>query len=178
MGIVEKLKTEFDLEEEWVPYELHSDTPAEGVEIVEKFPDLSLEKLRAGLNSKGEQYGVSFGNFSRISNSSMALQIGELAKEKGCYGQFHEKIFEAYFRDALDIGNLDVVLDVATSSGLEREVTLEALNSGRFLDRLEQARVEVSELGITAAPTFIINGQTKMVGALPYVRFVKALTGN
>lgn len=178
MGIVEKLKKEFDFEEEWVNYELHPETPKEGVAISEKFPDLDLEKFRAGLNSRGEEYGVRFGDFSRISNSSFALQVAELARDLGCYGQYHEKMFEAYFCDGLDIGNQEVVIKVAGKCGIDESTSLYTINSGRFSEKLEQARLEASELGINAIPTFIIDGKTKMVGALPYGRFVKALTGN
>ena len=175
MGIVEKLKKEFDFEEEWISYELHPDTPEAGVAITERFPDLNLAKFRAGLNSKSEQYGLRFGNFSHISNSRIALQVGELARELGVYNTYHDKIFEAYFVDALDIGSKDVVLSVAGKSGIERHLVNGALESGRFLEKLEQARKEGSELGVTAVPTFIIDGKIKLVGALSYGRFRKAL---
>ncbi len=175
MGIVETLKKEFDFEEEWMSYELHPDTPKEGVPILEKFPELNLKQFRNGLNSKSEQYGLRFGDFTLISNSSMALQVGELAKELGRYQEFHENIFEAYFGQALDIGKREVVMEVARKSGIDEAAVNEAIDSGRFIHRLEQARSEGAELGINSVPTFIINGERKLVGALPLARFRKAL---
>lgn len=176
MGIVETLKKEFDFEEEWVSYELHPETPREGVAITDKFPDLNLKQFRAGLNSKSAQYGVSFGEFDRISNSFLSLQVGELAKELGLYKAYHENIFRAYFGDGLDIGDLNVVIDVARKSGIDEHPVTDALNSGRFVEKLEQARREGSELGITSVPTFIIDEKTKLIGAQPLARFKKALS--
>ncbi|MGD9819241.1 MAG: DsbA family protein [Desulfomonilaceae bacterium] len=176
MGIVETLKREFDFEEEWVSYELHPETPKEGVAISEKFPELNLGKFRAGLNSKSEQYGIRFGDFSLISNSSISLQVGELAKDLRKYSMYHKNIFEAYFVDALDIGRIEVVVEVAKKSQIPESFVHEALNSGKYLARLEQARQEGAELGINAVPTFIINGVRKLVGAQPLVRFKKILS--
>ena len=177
MGIVEKLKTEFDFEEEWVNYELHPETPMSGVAIAEKFPDLDVEKFRLGLNSRAEQYGLRFGDFNIISNSSMALQIGELARENGCYSLYHEKMFQAYFRDCMDIGNIQVVIDVAKKCGIDEGLTRETLDSGRFAPIIERARIQATDLGIKAVPTFIINEETRLVGALPLGQFKKALSG-
>ena len=177
MGIVEKLKTEFDFEEEWVNYELHPETPKSGVMIAEKFPDLDLEKFRSGLNSRGEQYSLRFGDFNVISNSSMALQIGELAREQGCYSRYHEKMFQSYFQDCKDIGDMQVVIEVAKKCGIDEGLTRETLESGRFAPTIERARMEATELGIKAVPTFIINDETRLVGALPLGRLKKAPPG-
>ncbi len=176
MGIVESLKKEFDFEEEWVGYELHPETPQQGVAITEKFPDLDLEKFQAGLNARSGQYGINFGKFSLISNSSMALQISELAREKGIYETFHKEMFRMYFCEGRDIGNIDVIIEGGRNIGLDERPINEAIDSGRFLVRLEQARIEALELKINAVPTFIIDGEKKIVGALPIDRFRRALS--
>lgn len=177
MGIVESLKKEFDFEEEWVSYELHPETPDQGVLMSEKFPDLDLDKFQAGLNARSEQYGINFGKFSLISNSSKALQISELAREAGIYDAFHKKMFRAYFCEGRDIGNIDVIIEAGRNVGLDERSINEAIDSGRFLIRLEQARLEALELKINAVPTFIIDGEKKIVGALPLDRFRRALSG-
>ena len=45
-GIIEELKHEFDFQEEWVSYELHPETPKEGVLLADRFPDRDLDALR------------------------------------------------------------------------------------------------------------------------------------
>lgn len=176
MGIVESLKKEFIFEEEWVSYELHPETPRQGVTISEKFPDLDPEKFQAGLNARSVKYGIHFGKFSLISNSSMALQISELARETGVYEAFHKEMFRMYFCEGRDIGNINVIVEAGRNTGLDERPIYEAIDSGRFLGRLEQARFEALELKINAVPTFIIDGQRKIVGALPIDRFRAALS--
>ena len=44
-GMIEELKKEFDIREEWVSYELHPETPQESVLLAERFPDYDLDGL-------------------------------------------------------------------------------------------------------------------------------------
>ena len=62
-------------------------------------------------------------------------------------------------------------MEVITAIG--RQLTLDArelqaaLQENRYLDRLLAVTEEARQLNITAAPTFMINGQFKIVGAQP-----------
>lgn len=68
-GIIEKLKHEFAIHEEWVSYELHPETPEEGILLAERFPDYDLDALFEELRVKGTAYGYEFGDVTLLSNS-------------------------------------------------------------------------------------------------------------
>ena len=176
-GVMEELKREFDIREEWVSYELHPETPEEGILLVERFPDYDLDALFEDLRIKGDKYGCKFGNVTFLSNSGKALQASEFARDHGKYDAFHAAVFRAYFSEARDIGQLSVLLDVAAQLGLDAEGLVEALEQHRYRDRLEKGCREGELYGVTALPTFVFNGKDRIVGFRPIEVFRQLIGG-
>jgi predicted DsbA family dithiol-disulfide isomerase len=119
------------------------------------------------LQRRGKEAGIIFGNRAILSNSRLALEASEYARDKGKYELFHENIFHAYFTEALDIGILDVIAAVAKKSGLDDVDIRKSLKNNLYKKRLEQARKEGQIINLTGVPTFIINAKHKIVGAQP-----------
>ena len=161
--------------DEWVSYEIHPETPPEGVPLVEKFPADMVQGMKANLSRAGEPYGIEFGDMTTMPNTRLALEASEFARDHGKFHEFHEKIFRAYFTENRNIGDLDVVLEVAAAAGLETSALREALADGRYLPRLEQATMEGQRYGVTGTPTFIVNNRYMIVGAQPLENFRNAL---
>jgi predicted DsbA family dithiol-disulfide isomerase len=109
--------------------------------------------------------GVHFGELSLLSNSRMALEASEYARDAGCFDSFHDRLFRAYFTETRDIGDLEVLLELAEEEGLDKADLRVALQEGRYTSRLNEARREGQQLGINAVPTFIITGKFRIVGA-------------
>jgi predicted DsbA family dithiol-disulfide isomerase len=128
-----------------------------------------------GLNRSGAPYGIHFNKMSRVSNSRLALEASEFARDAGKYDELHTLFFEAYFHDGKDIGDLQTVLDIAAGAGLDVEEIRGALARKTFSSRLLSARDMGAGYHVAGLPTFIINGKTKIVGAQPYATFVKAI---
>jgi predicted DsbA family dithiol-disulfide isomerase len=161
------LKKEYTIEDTWVSYELHPETPPAGVLLSEKFKGYDLSSFHEQLRKRGEEVGVVFGDRTLLSNSRSALMASEYARDLGQYDSFHENIFQAYFTEGLDIGNLDLIAAVAGKSGLDEKETLSAITDGRYLSRLDAARREGQMLNLTGIPLFIIENKYKIVGAQP-----------
>ena len=119
------------------------------------------------LRRRGKKAGIVFGNRAILSNSRLALEASEYARDMGKYDAFHENIFYAYFTEALDIGIIDTIAAVAKKSGLDDTEMRKSLKDGRYSKRLEQARKEAQAINLTGVPTFIINAKHKIVGAQP-----------
>ena len=169
------MKKEFEIEDDWVSFEIHPDTPREGKQLKDVFPAASVEQMYRRLNETGKAFGLSFGQMNLLSNSRMALMASEFARDNGVFHDFHKRIFDAYFARGEDIGNVDVLLQLAKQSGLVVDELQEALTDQRYLPRLEQAQREGAQYGVTGTPTFIINGRYKVVGAQPIEAFRNAL---
>jgi predicted DsbA family dithiol-disulfide isomerase len=76
-----------------------------------------------------------------------------------------ERIMDAYFTDGKNIGDIDVLADCAESAGIDRAEAHTFLNSDELVDEVRSEIAEAAEYGVTAVPTFIINGQWSVPGA-------------
>jgi len=119
------------------------------------------------LRSRGKKLGIVFGDHAVLSNSRAALEASEYARDAGNYDLFHENMFHAYFTEALDIGNLEVIADVAAKSGMKSVNVCQAVKDGRYRLRLDEARKEGQMINLTGVPTFIVNTKYTIVGAQP-----------
>jgi predicted DsbA family dithiol-disulfide isomerase len=176
MGLVDKLKQEFDLSVEWLGFEIHPDTPQEGMLLSAMFPQLDSQNMFRHLRDMAAPYGITFMDITRISNSRMSLEASEFAKEHGMFDQFHRALFQAYFSQGMDIGDLEVLAQIGHESGLDRDSLAQALKTGKYLPRIEDMRKEAIRLGVNAAPTFIIEDRDRIVGAQSIDVFKKKLS--
>jgi predicted DsbA family dithiol-disulfide isomerase len=172
------LKKEYTIEDMWLSYELHPETPPAGVLLSERFKGYDLSSFHEQLRARGKEVGVVFGNRTLLSNSRLALMAAEFARDQGLYDSFHENIFHGYFTQGLDIGNLDIIAAIAGKSGLDEKKMRKSLKDGRYSKRLGQARKEAQAINLTGVPTFIINAKHKIVGAQPVEVFRNLLTKN
>jgi len=169
------LKKEYAIADMWVSYELHPETPPQGVLISERFKGRDLSSFYEQLRARGKEVGIVFGDRTLLSNSRLSLSASEYARDMGVYEAFHENIFHAYFTETRDIGNLEVLAAVAKKSGLDAGEALKAVNDGRYAARLKEAAREGQLIGLTGIPLFIVNNQYKIVGAQPISVFRELL---
>ena len=165
MGLVDKLKQEFDLHAEWLPFEIHPETPPEGMPLVKMFPRADVETMTLRLNSMGAPFGLTVRQIVNIANSRMALEAGEFAKSQGRFERFHQGVFEAYFSQGKDIGNIEVLKQICREAGLDAVALEKALQRGTYRQAREETNKEAARLGIIAAPTFLFNEKDRIVGA-------------
>jgi len=119
------------------------------------------------LRQRGKEFGIVFGNRTILSNSRLALEASEYARDMGKYESFHETMFRFYFTEAYDIGSIGVITSVAAETGLDAGDMMNAISEKRYRTRLTKARQEGEKIDLTGVPTFIINGKHKIVGTQP-----------
>lgn len=86
-----------------------------------------------------------------------------------------ERLLQAYFHDGLNIGDPDVLADCAAEVGFDRDEAHEFLASGRGTDEVRAELDVASDNGITAVPTYVVNGQWAIPGAQEPETFAKVL---
>ena len=171
------MKREFKIIEEWLPFEIHPDTPIEGVLWKDYFPGMDPEAFFRKLDERGKKMGVRFGPQPLMSNSSMAMQGGEFAKEHGKYDAYHEAVFRAFFTACKDIGDRSAILELAKNVGLDAVALDAALENNIYLPRLQATTRKAKANGFSAAPTFVIDGYGSISGAQPIDTFRTILRG-
>ena len=165
------MKKEYEIEDSLVSFEIHPERPPEGIPAERQFSPAKYQSMMASLRSRGGELGISFGERPLLANSRLAIEASEYAKDKGRHPEFSDGIFQAYFTDGRNIGEMDVILDVASASGLNREEVRHVLSTGGYSAKRTRNAAEASRLGIDSVPTFVINERYQLVGAQPSEAF-------
>lgn len=143
----------------WQPYEL---TP-EPLPRVDTFHD---ERRRAGyqvLVEPCKKLGLDMKLPPRViprPYTRLAFEGWFYACEQGRGEQYNDRVYRAYFLDELDIGQIEVLAEIAASVGLDRADFTEALIQGRYSaaekEAVQYARQVLKPKGV---PTLYIDGQ-------------------
>jgi predicted DsbA family dithiol-disulfide isomerase len=145
------------------------------VPLAERFAPDKIAGLYEVLRQKGRELGISFGNLVHLANSLLAMQASEFARDHGKFAAFHTALFYAYFTELRNIGDMEVIMDIGQQLALDSRDLQAALDENIYLPRLHAVSEEARQMNITAVPTFLVNGQFKIVGALPIETFRRNL---
>lgn len=148
---------------QFAPFFLDPTTPPEGKPRRQMTkpddPPTPIEQRAAGL-------GITFTRGRTwTSNSHLALEAAEFAAEHGDPWRFHRAMFKAYFEDLADIGDIEVVVRVGAEAGLPEAELREALAAGRYREPVDEGIRWAQQIGVTAVPTFVLDGRLGIVGA-------------
>ena len=164
-GVVDQLKKEYDIQEEWIGYEIHPETPSEGVSFVEMMGENRLNMMIDNFNNMAEPYGLKFGDLKVMNNSYNSLEAAEYARSVGKFEEYHEALLYVYFTEAKDIGNIEVLSEVGMKVGINGEELAKSVKEKRFAEKIKEDAQHAKNMGINSTPTFIINDEYKIVGA-------------
>ena len=127
------------------------------------------------LRTMGAPFGIIFSDIGRLSNSRLALQAAEFSKDQDRFETFHDALLHAYFSEGLDIGDREVLAQLARDAGIDVPELEQALDRGVYLPRLREMQDEAAKAGVTGVPHFIIANKKTIVGAQPLEVFRNAL---
>jgi predicted DsbA family dithiol-disulfide isomerase len=166
---VKKLKQNYDITVRLVHFPLHPETPAEGRTLVELFGSGPEDIQAKNTRMKGlmEAEGLPYSERSHTYNSRLAQEIGTWAETQSGGNAIHDKFFQAYFVDCRNLGDVEVIVDVVKSAGLDEREARAVLAERRFKDAVDADWAKSRSYGVTGVPTFVSNGQG-LVGAQPY----------
>ena len=97
-------------------------------------------------------------------NSRLAQELGKWAEQMGKGQAFHDAVFRAYFADNRNIAQTKILADIATAVGLDANEAQNVIAARTFKEAVDTDWARAYESGVTAVPTFLMNGQT-LVGA-------------
>lgn len=88
-----------------------------------------------------------------------AHELHALAAARGLGGAVRASVFEAYFAEGRDIGRVDVLVDIAVGTGLDRSESKAVLDVDRHEADVVSAREKAQALGVSDVPTLWIEGK-------------------
>jgi predicted DsbA family dithiol-disulfide isomerase len=152
----------------WLPFQLNPDMPAEGMARADyrkaKFGSIERGReldARVAAEGRGEGIAFAFDRMQRTPNTVAAHRLIQLAQEQGVAGPVVDALFAAYFEQAQDIGDGQVLAGIAERCGVKN---WPAGSDPKGVGVLEE---DVRSLGISAVPTFIFERRLGVSGAHP-----------
>jgi predicted DsbA family dithiol-disulfide isomerase len=166
---IEKLQQVFDVETTLVHFPLHPETPAEGRSMAELYAgrDVDPEAMYARMKKLMDAEGLPYGRRTHTYNSRLAQELGKWADTQPGGAAIHDALYKAYFVAARNIGDPDVLVEIAQSVGLPADEARAVLAERRFKDAVDADWQKSSDYGVTGVPTFVAEGYG-VVGAQPY----------
>ena len=86
---------------------------------------------------------------------------------------YMEALFKAYFYDGKDIGQVEVLLELARGAGLEEGALWSMFETDAHIEEINAEDVQAREMGMGGVPGFILNRKYFLSGAQPAAAFHK-----
>lgn len=110
------LRDDYNLKINWCLVEIHPETPVKGQPVTMlNYSEDVWNSLIENLKRLADEENIQLSDYTTSANSRKALLLAEQAKSLGAeyFYPLHERLFEAYFVDGLNIGNEQVLRDIA-----------------------------------------------------------------
>jgi predicted DsbA family dithiol-disulfide isomerase len=159
----------------WLPFDLHPEYPPEGIpreELNRRYSADTHARTRAMIEAAGIPYDPPP---DVVPNSQKALQVTELARDRGLHEPVHTRLMRAYWSEAADIGNEELLLDLVAEAGLDRGEAAAVLADGRYAARVQASTQQANQHGINAIPAFVLGERLLVLGAQPEELFERAV---
>jgi predicted DsbA family dithiol-disulfide isomerase len=165
---IEKLKQDFEIEAVLVHFPLHPETPPEGRSVAEMYAGRGIDPETMYIRMKllMDAEGLPYGRRTHTYNSRFAQELGKWADTQPGGEAIHGALYRAYFVDARNIGDPEILVDIAASVGLSAELARAVLAERRFKDAIDADWAKSQQYGVTGVPTFVAGGHG-VVGAQP-----------
>lgn len=111
----------------------------------------------------------------RIANTTDAHRIIQLAKQKGLDDTIEEAFFDAYFTKGADLGDHEVLVDIAVRAGISESEARQVLNEQLLGDKISQDIYESTQIGVRGVPFFVFDNKYGISGAQPLEVFTRTL---
>lgn len=170
---IDRIRQEFEVDVEFAPYLLDPSVPPEGRH---REPYTKPGEPPTQLEQRGATLGIDFKRGRTFhANSHLSLEAAEFATEHGRTWEFRRALFKAYFEDLANIGDIDTLVALGESAGLDGPALREALTDRRYRDLVDEGIEWSRAIGVTGVPTFVINEQYGVVGAQEYPVLVNVM---
>ncbi|MBA98732.1 MAG: DsbA family oxidoreductase [Sulfitobacter sp.] len=159
---------------EWHPFQLNPDMPEAGMDrrayLEGKFGGKEAAvRAYAPVVEHAEKAGlkINFEAMQRTPNTLNAHRLIHWAGIEGRQTAAVSALFKAYFVDARDIGDAEVLCDIADVIEMDASLVSRLLDTDADVQDIRDRDAHSRKMGITSVPTFIVAGRHAVPGAQP-----------
>ena len=145
-----------------IPYQLNPDMPKEGISR-DKYLEIKFggknyaNPMYENMKLKAKESGMNF-NLDKIQktpNTVLSHLLIILSEKLNLQNEIKEKIYQSYFIDGLDIGDIDVLLDIAKEKNIQENIVKNFINEDNIQNINSQILI-AKEKNINGVPYFEI----------------------
>jgi predicted DsbA family dithiol-disulfide isomerase len=181
---IKAVSDKYEFELEYHPFELNPSIPQNGLNqkeyLIDKFGgEDRYHQLTEHTTGVAAEEGLLF-DFPKQTTSPNTRNLHaiiDLANEHGKQLEIVEAFFKAYFTEGIDLSKNDNIVSIAVAVGLDQENVERRLNDKESKSRIESREIELSKLGISGVPFYIIDNKYGISGAQHAETFIKAFEG-
>lgn len=159
------------VEVSWRPYQLDPTIPFGGISrhdyMARKFGPERIAQIHERLAEAGAEVGIPFA-FDRITRSPNTLDAHRLirwSQGSGRQGEIVERLFNLYFVEGQDIGDREVLVQVARDHDLDADGIRRGLNSDTDKQAVIDEIATAQRIGVTGVPFYIFANKLAVSGA-------------
>jgi len=113
----------------------------------------------SGMADAARRDGMELRLPDRVPWTRKAHELALHAREQDRLDAVHEGLYRAFLGEGLDLGRVDVLVELARSAGLDPGETKAVLDVDRHAETVERIRSEALEAGIRGVPTITMGGR-------------------
>jgi len=179
---MEKLSDELAFTVRWHAFELNPDHGEEGEHIL---PALAKKYGRSEAEMRATQdnmirIATELGlNFEKMQerytcNTFDAHRLVKWAAEHGRQTGLKKALFEAYFGEAQDVSDHEVLASCVEAAGLDVSEARDVLASDQYAQTVREDEAVYQQAGVSAVPAFVVNNRYLISGAQEPETLIKA----
>jgi len=174
-------KVKFDIKH--VPFQLNPDMPAEGISR-DKYLEIKFggkdyaapmyENMRLKANESG--INLNLDKIKKTPNTVLSHLLIILSEQFNLQNKIKEKVYQSYFIDGLDIGDINVLVDIAKEINIAENTVKDFINEKNI--ELVNSKISIArEKNISGVPFFEI-GENLISGAQSSIQLENTIKSN
>jgi predicted DsbA family dithiol-disulfide isomerase len=165
------------------PFQLNPDMPTEGISR-DKYLEIKFggkdyaASMYENMKLKAKESGLNF-NFEKIKktpNTVLSHLLINLSKQFNLQNEVIEKIYKSYFIDGLDIGDVNILTNIAKENNIPENVFTNFIND-RNTENINSKILIAKEKGINGVPFFEI-GKDFISGSQSSIQLENVIKSN
>lgn len=121
-----------------------------------------LEKVTSEAAGEGIEFRM---DIALRANTLSAHRLLILARNEGCQQALKERLMRAYFTEGTDIGDTDVLVELATEVGLDPEAARTWLDNDEGRNEVADSLDFAAANGLGSVPTYVFDRRVAVPGA-------------
>jgi predicted DsbA family dithiol-disulfide isomerase len=160
-----------EIEIGWRPFQLNPDMPPEGMArrdyLKAKFGDDAGGERYKHVIAAGLEEGIPFAfeRMTRTPNTVRAHRLIRFATRAGVADAVVETLFETYFIEARDVGDVEVLVAAESACGLDADTVRTYLLSDEDEALIREEDAFARRMGIYGVPCFVVDRKFMVSGA-------------